>query len=91
MASLSWADRAAMAAGEPEPSAPIMTRSATQFAMQAAERAKSQPQGEAEAAFLAAIDRIFARWTLLQLAVDMVLKSSSATFYRHLIYVYVCL
>lgn len=57
MAAMSWADRAAMAAGEPEPVAPIMTRSATQFATQAAERAKFQPQGEAEAAFLAAIDR----------------------------------
>lgn len=42
MAAMSWADRAAMAAGEPEPAAPIMTRSATQFANQAAERAKFQ-------------------------------------------------
>mmetsp|Transcript_15092 Transcript_15092/g.19576 ORF Transcript_15092/g.19576 Transcript_15092/m.19576 type:complete len:241 (-) Transcript_15092:80-802(-) len=67
----SWASMAAKAAGEPEQPAPMQTRAARVLAEQAAERAKSQPQGEAETAFLAAVDRLFARWTLLQLAVDM--------------------
>jgi pre-rRNA-processing protein TSR2 len=62
---------ASKAAGEPEPPPPANTRLQAQRVQQQQALAQHQPRGEAEATFLAAIDHIFARWTLLRLAVDM--------------------
>lgn len=59
---------AASAASMPEPQSPAFTRLHVQ--QQAAART-NQPTGENEAAFLAAVDSVFARWSLLRLAVEM--------------------
>jgi hypothetical protein len=68
----SWASRAAAAAGVPEPPPPsFVTRRAAAAAAEAAETARYQPTGEAERVFLVAVDSVFARWTLLRLAVSM--------------------
>lgn len=66
----SWAAKAAMAAGKPEPPPPaFVTRARAAAAETAAANARFQPTGQSEATFLAAVDRIFARWSLLRLAV----------------------
>eukprot|EP00613_Pedinella_sp_CCMP2098_P067213 CAMPEP_0171968816 /NCGR_PEP_ID=MMETSP0993-20121228/205396_1 /TAXON_ID=483369 /ORGANISM="non described non described, Strain CCMP2098" /LENGTH=255 /DNA_ID=CAMNT_0012618615 /DNA_START=27 /DNA_END=794 /DNA_ORIENTATION=+ len=67
----SWAAMAAKAAGAPEPPPPANTRLQAQRAQQQQALAQHQPAGEAEGTFLSAIDHVFARWTLLRLAIDM--------------------
>lgn len=69
----SWAALAARNAGMPEPPPPpnVVTRRAAAAALQQVEVAKFQPTGDAERIFLAAVDSIFAKWSLLRLAVEM--------------------
>ena len=61
----SWASMAASAAAIPEP---------VQQPRRAPQRAAAgppQPQGENEQIFVAAVHHVFARWSLLRLAIDM--------------------
>ena len=63
----SWASMAASAASIPEPVQQPPRRTAPQRAA----AATPQPQGENEQIFVAAVQHVFARWSLLRLAIDM--------------------
>ena len=61
---------ASKAAEAPQPVQPSAAAS-RRAAAAAATASRFQPTGEAEAAFMACVDRVLARWALLRLAVDM--------------------
>jgi hypothetical protein len=68
----SWASMAAKAADAPEPvQANAARRAQTQAATAASSSSRFQPTGEGEAAFMASVERVLARWSLLRLAADM--------------------
>eukprot|EP00617_Octactis_speculum_P009523 CAMPEP_0185796838 /NCGR_PEP_ID=MMETSP1174-20130828/161298_1 /TAXON_ID=35687 /ORGANISM="Dictyocha speculum, Strain CCMP1381" /LENGTH=192 /DNA_ID=CAMNT_0028492231 /DNA_START=12 /DNA_END=590 /DNA_ORIENTATION=- len=63
---MSWASAASAAASIPEPVSNSVPNRTTRSS-----RGSNHPEGEAEACFVAAVQRVFARWSLLRLAIDM--------------------